>query len=1412
MTKSDRVAKLVVVVVEFQPFKKRDASASIRGFVYQVEMTILRWLELVPGQLLELERGEDIDIVSCQGSNVPAARILEQVKLHKGNVTLKSPQATYALACFYAHSRSGEAGAELRFRYVTNSEPGLERPSFCPDGIPGIRVWEMLRAHNSELSNVPELVYGIRQALITAKAPANCDKDIWQMWSHFAQDCDSTSLLEFVNRVEWSTGNQLPEPLEGVIRDRLIQQSLVQVEACDEAYCRLFMFVLKRLCQSGLKRLSPHELTVQLALPTLSGPEQAEFDEFRQSLSSLSSRVTALERTVAAMAERGGSSAVEYALVTAPIEPPPIVEPVIPRKRLEDRYATLIKKASWFALTGGAGIGKTQLANALYRRFQSVGGWIRLNSNLDAHQACIRLDSSIGMIAGVPNDTRIRRDKWYDAALGSLGPGAMLVLDGVPRDLPAGELYLRLQSLGLACGQAHTRVISTSPYALSSILKPVLDHGFHEVSMPILTIDDIREVLALLGAPEELLGQKYISWLQRVTQGYPTQAIAAARTLQSSGWSRGSLRLIADGSYANDLDGQTQYLVSTTVPEGDSRDLLYRLSMVAIPYDYSLVRKVASLPPAISSPREKLEVLMGLWVQPESGTRMLTSPLLRRLGPQNVDISLQCLIHSAAAESITARVMGPYDAYAAILLYEKAGAPESAGWVLLRALASADKNPTLALQSGLLTMWEEYTLSQLLPTGMAAAIRSYQIRLYRALGLDTKRLLADFDSIMGIADDSLLTTVACIQVAILEPELDLRRATEYMPRVLKALRKVEWPETLYQATGMPQVEGLVWVVAAYLRSASDLSDWLKALEQASDSQRAAILAMDLAEDGLRWAFDRAAAQGESRVRDLQLMESISARCDSLGSELLSAAATRALLDTMVQEGQVSRALELAEQRVCTYQDPRALFLVEQGLGSALHIAERNEDALILLDRAINRPIAGYADLRAGANLVCSWIAREEGRSSAADYSRAAFNICSTGDLMDEIALRISCEHVISLFLEKEYLGLVPVWEQVLERLLRVQCDEDWWNALAAVCGHISGYFAAVMSGLGAPLLCRDGTPYAEPRPGMMLRYKEGAKDYFQPEKSYVLAVHLHTMAQSVGLYDASTNWAVRAYEMATQTRDMMFLSTYAPSAIIGLVMRGDLEGALDVAIQDGMALSVGRELRLQGQTVLDAAWDPMSVLGPGPNPKWEQAESWGLRRFSLPVVIYLALVALDDRTVARDLATRAAAVLTARAASVFSRDVWLQSAEAIQEAFSGRLTGNELSRATRRFRSDDTVRLMAYYSAASLTLGPSGAARMHAAMIPYLCRFLGQDDTAYILGPLNLLETYWTRALSLMRAHFILPDLTKTHLQEACRLPPAERAQGIMFVVHAGLGLVPDQQFVDWAESGIAPRPRDDHE
>lgn len=128
--------------VPFVAPRSRDAWATIRGYVYQVDLTVQRWLELEPGAVLVLECGEDIDRVSQTlahpGDPPTVERLLEQIKHRITSVTLRTTAALEAMASALEHIQANP-GVLLHVRYTTNAQIGAER-LLTPGGLPGIAL------------------------------------------------------------------------------------------------------------------------------------------------------------------------------------------------------------------------------------------------------------------------------------------------------------------------------------------------------------------------------------------------------------------------------------------------------------------------------------------------------------------------------------------------------------------------------------------------------------------------------------------------------------------------------------------------------------------------------------------------------------------------------------------------------------------------------------------------------------------------------------------------------------------------------------------------------------------------------------------------------------------------------------------------------------------------------------------------------------------------------------------------------------------------------------------------------------------------------------------------------------------------------------------------------------------------
>ena len=249
----------------FKPPRDRDAWAAIRGFVYQVDLSIRRWLDLAPGEALDLECGEDIDLVSAASvfGDQENDRLLEQVKHRQEPITLVTPQAVFALACAVEHLVANPQ-IRLRFRFTTNARVGKER--FSHHQKPGLVVWEEIRTNGQEGDEAA--LSAIRSILKGTTKPSKLHADAWTAFRGVIDNGSNDELLDLIRRFEWGTGSEDASSLATGLRQQLIDSGHASdLQTAQSLYERLFLHVFKLISRAGLKRLTPSELVGLLAPP-----------------------------------------------------------------------------------------------------------------------------------------------------------------------------------------------------------------------------------------------------------------------------------------------------------------------------------------------------------------------------------------------------------------------------------------------------------------------------------------------------------------------------------------------------------------------------------------------------------------------------------------------------------------------------------------------------------------------------------------------------------------------------------------------------------------------------------------------------------------------------------------------------------------------------------------------------------------------------------------------------------------------------------------------------------------------------------------------------------------------------------------------------------------------------------------
>jgi hypothetical protein len=173
---------------------RRDASPTIAGFMFQVNLTILHWIELAGDEHLELERGEDIDTVKENGGGLSMQeRLLEQIKTRSTrSVTLRSEEALEALANFCYH-RATNPEWNLKFRYVTTARGGTEQGWDRADS--GIGTWGAIQRGQYIETDRAEAIAALRTFFRSCTRPEKVSPDAWHAFEQILASGDDTQLV-----------------------------------------------------------------------------------------------------------------------------------------------------------------------------------------------------------------------------------------------------------------------------------------------------------------------------------------------------------------------------------------------------------------------------------------------------------------------------------------------------------------------------------------------------------------------------------------------------------------------------------------------------------------------------------------------------------------------------------------------------------------------------------------------------------------------------------------------------------------------------------------------------------------------------------------------------------------------------------------------------------------------------------------------------------------------------------------------------------------------------------------------------------------------------------------------------------------------------------------------------------------
>ncbi len=1213
----------------FVPGRQQDASPIIRGFHYQIQLTLDRWLDLRDNEVLILECGEDIDktfsVLNASGPEA-ARRELEQVKARGRNLTLRSSDAVEAIANFACHL-AANPDASLYFRFTTTASPGRERLSPLPAGSKAIEVWNNLRKIESPTSEDSNLLAKLYDLLRQLRRPNSYDADAWATWTAIAEGHGVVTLDAFIRSFEWCCEQDQPEDLRGHLIERLSSFENGDAISAEHRYDQIVAHLLSLLSQDEDKQLTSDALTDVLKRPTLAQHDRVRLAFLEQITKSHSNLLASLQHAFEHLPNQISQhllifgDAIRDLKLIDPSQslpaPPSLVAKLAHRN---DTVSTLRGEYAfpgWLALHGDYGVGKSHLGLLVSEQFDGVALGISMLGleHQAAGHALLSLTGQEHVLSGLAASDR-----------------GVIFVDNIPEMPPGSVLEEALLVLAVIANRARRLVISTSRYGFPSSLINRAPFTITPKQSPPFSDEDASELFTAHEVDAALLSENRITTMNSMCSGHPVLLTALARYLVLHKTEPGKAFVKAlMGEHRKEIDLETTSIVIDTVESAECRQLLYRLASVGTPLSHEEIRIVATADPALPEPTACIARLNGLWLRRADKQRYEVSPLALPLG-KDVNPEVRKSVHQRAARLILRRDgIGSSEFMRSVTSFLIAGEYNTAATVLVQGNMKVPVKRTGYDALGLLLFFPANKPADLspaieLPLRAAQAVTSAFTKADAEPYLARIRVLTEADSDATAVGATLAGSILITSAIDVPAHLAILGATLFE----RYSQSPEYPQEL--AHEWPQkFDGIHLLLAtASIKTWDELSEYIELLATIPQERRLELLDRDELIGGaqvtvFRPLFDD---NGDVTSGSLKRLPQIESRCCELGLERY---AIEAAIAKLIIIGEYQKDLDgmLAEgdRALARYKDnPSGVAKLTAMIGQQLHLSKQSARGLPLIARGL-AVSDGITGIERANRLVDAINAAWESDNDPIPYANELAQMLDAGQLnIDESQCQMHAQVAIVLWKNDQRIEAFRHYEIAVGRFALIR-ESPRIGQLGVGLAHCLSYSMFIAETGQPPPEASDGGPYGEPIPRIFSGTNlEMARRWKGRQSLPIMRWFLGRLAEALDLHDESVQWLDAAFESGVKAKVPSLLAVLTPRAVMSAARQSDWVSAVEMAIVHGRARVFSMQFLGDTDEILrdDVRFEPLAVLD---DPKQEnQAERFSLWLLSRAIIPHAAKI------------------------------------------------------------------------------------------------------------------------------------------------------------------------------------------
>lgn len=524
-----------------------------------------------------------------------------------------------------------------------------------------------------------------------------------KIFSNFINNCNVTGIHEY------KTINEYIE----IHTDRFISANpnyYPEKSSIKKALAELFSLIF-----DGLNKIENDELrSLTNILKEHTSNLETILTDVDKKIEKLDRKVDSVSREIIELIGRGTSCDKSLtfetisAVLTAPFVAPEIdVKQLCQRSEVVNAIIEEIKRNDWIHLRGSAWSGKTSLALLLKEQITN-SLWI---------------DFSIGNPIGIL--------KSFDIIFNNQNSEleiSCVIIDNLPQIIVANNLTPLISSFINKLNQKGIKIITLGVHAIPNVFLMDKQLSFKNIDIQDFSKEDVRDMMSKMKAPKYLTEGTTSEFVLELAGKKPAAIAIILQYLKFNNWdikSESFLKIITLD--IKELKEQITSILTETIKDEKTRELLYRISFVGHTVHVNDLTKIAEIEPKINLVGERLNNLRGIWL---NGDKTIdVNGVLRNLSSDNLSDDVKVNINSIIADSIIAKhTLDQLDVTRLICHLVGAKRINEAGHIYISAMQSlCEENIEYNDSFMFAKMWHEMPLPAEMNVTIKASIRLLQI-------------------------------------------------------------------------------------------------------------------------------------------------------------------------------------------------------------------------------------------------------------------------------------------------------------------------------------------------------------------------------------------------------------------------------------------------------------------------------------------------------------------------------------------------------------------------------------------------------------------------------------------------------------------------------------------------------------